>query len=225
MLQTITKTDAQIQKDVLAELHWDPRVEETEIGVQVKDGIVTLVGTVTSYARKIAAKEAAHRVAGVHEVADDIVVNPVGSGRPTDTDIAQAIHRTLEWDVLVPHDDIHATVSDGWVTLEGEVETWAQRTDAAEAIQRLNGVMGVANKLRARQTGDDPHSIRERIVEALERQAEDQARKIEVEVNDDIITLKGRVRTWSEKIAARKAVGLAPGVRTILDELIVDPHG
>jgi len=224
MLQTITKTDAQIQKDVLAELHCDPRVEETEIGVHVHNGVVTLVGEVSSYARKIAAKEATHRVAGVHEVADDVIVRPRGTGRPGDTDIAQQIRRTLEWDVLVPHDDIHATVSDGWVTLEGEVDTWAQRTDAAEAIQRVRGVMGVANKLRVRQTGDDPHSIRERIVEALERQAEDEARRIEVTVDDDIITLKGRVRTWSEKIATRKAVGLAPGVRTILDELIVDPN-
>jgi osmotically-inducible protein OsmY len=113
--------------DVLDELKWDSRVDETEVGVQVKDGVVTLNGMVTSYAKRWAAAEAAHRVIGVLDVANDLKVNVAGGTSRTDTEIAQAVRQTLEWDVFVPDDRIRSTVSDGWVTLEGTVESWSRR--------------------------------------------------------------------------------------------------
>ena len=112
-----TKSDSEIQQDVLGELKWDTRVEETGIGVTVYNGVVTLTGIVSSYGKRMAAQEAAHRVAGVLDVANDLQVRiPDGLGR-TDSEIAQAIRHALEWDIWIPADRIQSTVSDGWVTL------------------------------------------------------------------------------------------------------------
>ena len=106
MARVSPKTDAQIHHDIIEELTWDPRVDETEVGVAVEGGVVTLTGTVTSWAKRLAAQEAARRVAGVKDVANDIAVKTPGGLFRTDTEIAQAVRRTLEWDVFVP-DDAH----------------------------------------------------------------------------------------------------------------------
>ena len=111
-MPTVTmKSDAQIKSDVISELKWDSRVNETEVGVQVRDGIVTLVGTVDVYAKKIAAREAAHRVMGVLDVVDEMQVKVAGIGARTDTEIARAVREALEWDAFVPDKDIRSTVS------------------------------------------------------------------------------------------------------------------
>src|SRR3989337_248322 len=130
MTQAIKKSDTQIHHDVLEELKWDSRVDETEVGVEVDNGVVTLTGTVTSWAKRMAAEEAAHRVSGVLDVANDVKVRIPGELTRTDTEIAQAVRRTLEWDVFVPDERITSTVSDGWVTLEGPVDRGSQREDA-----------------------------------------------------------------------------------------------
>src|ERR1700730_8282226 len=142
---TETRTDAQIQGDVLAELKWDARVQPHEIGVTVKDAVVTLMGRVDSYAKRWAAEEAAHRVRGVKAVANDIeVVLPVFAER-NDTDIAAAAVRALEWDAFISVDKPDVTVSKGWVTLKGEVEWQYQKQDAERVVRRLSGVKGVTN--------------------------------------------------------------------------------
>src|SRR6266508_6461375 len=124
------KSDAQIHQDVLRQLRWDSRVDDTEVGVAVDQGVVTLTGTVASYAKKLAAQEAAHRVTGVLDVADDIRVKVPGSLGRTDTEIAQAVRHALEWNVMVPDTHITSTVTDGWVTLEGGVNLLREREDA-----------------------------------------------------------------------------------------------
>ena len=123
------KSDAQIHQDVLRELRWDSRVDETEVGVEVDQGVVTLTGTVASYAEKLAAQEAAHRVTGVLDVANDIRVKMPGSEGRTDTEIAQAVRHALAWNVLVPETRITSTVTDGWVTLDGSVERLREPAD------------------------------------------------------------------------------------------------
>ena len=143
--RTQTRSDEEIQRDVLAELKWDPRLQPNEIGVIVKDGIVTLTGSVDSYLKKWAAEEAAHRVRGVKAVANDVEVRLPGAGQRTDADIAAAAVRALEWDAFVPVDKLDITVSNGWVTLKGEVEWQFQKEDAERVIRRLSGVRGVTN--------------------------------------------------------------------------------
>lgn len=122
-MTTTKKSDSQIQQDVLQELRWDPRVDAAEVGVQVKDGVVTLTGEIGSLAKRLAAREAAHRVAGVLDVADDLVVKLPGAMRRTDDELARTVRQALEWDAFVPDRRIRSTVSNGWVTLQGDVDS------------------------------------------------------------------------------------------------------
>src|SRR5688572_13498947 len=135
MPQATKRTDAEIQQDVLRELKCDPRVEETEVGVEVDEGVVTLSGTVDSWGKRLAAEEAAHRVWGVLDVANDVAINPPGAGGRTDTEIAHAVREALEWNVFVAHERLTSTVSDGVITLMGQVDTHAQREDAERAVR------------------------------------------------------------------------------------------
>jgi osmotically-inducible protein OsmY len=220
------KSDSQIQQDVLQELRWDPRVEETEVGVEVDNGAVTLSGTVSSWAKRVAAQEAAHRVAGVLDVANNIQVKRAGLLVRTDTEIAQAVRRTLEWDVLVPNQRVTSTVTDGWVTLEGTVDLWSEREDAERAVRNLASVRGVTNQLKVTlpPPGRLPDEVRAAIEGALERQAEREARHIQVRVTDGRVRLAGRVRSWKEKEAVLGAARYTPGVREVDDQIRIDPE-
>jgi osmotically-inducible protein OsmY len=140
-----SSTDEQIQKEVLDELKWDARVQPNEIGVAVKNGVVTLTGWVNTYGKKWAAEEAAHRVRGVKAVANDIEVRLSGTDERTDSDIAAAAARALEWDAFVPLEKLDVTVAKGWVTLKGAVEWQFQKEDAERVVRRLSGVKGVTN--------------------------------------------------------------------------------
>jgi osmotically-inducible protein OsmY len=199
-------------------------VNETGIGVTVSKGVVTLTGVVTSYAKKLAAQEAAHRVMGVLDVANDIRVRIPGSLGRTDTEIAQAVRNTLEWDVLVPDTHITSTVADGWVTLEGDVNRLREREDAERAVRRLLGVHGVHNKIVVRPPKATSERMREVIEDALERSAAHEVKRIQVQVSDGVVTLTGRVRSYAEKRAVMGAVSHAPGVHTVKDQLRIDPY-
>jgi osmotically-inducible protein OsmY len=223
MLTTAVKSDAQIKQDVTAELKWDPRINETHIGVQVQDGVVTLTGSVTAYAEKLAAQDAAHRVVCVHDVANDIEVTAPNSAKKSDADIASAIRSALEWDALVPDEKIHCTVANGWVTLTGVVDRWSQREDAARAMRNLFGVRGVTNNITVKGPAVSPERIRAEIKDAFQRQVEREVEHITIDVTDGIVSIGGKVRTLAEKRAVRGVVGCAPGVRAIEDDLVVDP--
>jgi hypothetical protein len=116
-----------------------------EIGVVVKDGIVTLTGWVDNYAKKRVAERIAHRVRGVKAVANDIEVRLPSSAVRTDADIAAAATNALAWDAFVPIENLEVTVSKGWVTLRGEVEWGYERRAAERVVRRLAGVRGVTN--------------------------------------------------------------------------------
>ena len=216
-----SRTDEQIHHDVLDELRWDTRVEETELGVEVDKGVVTLTGTVSSYANKVAALEAAHRVSGVLDVANDIQVKIPGGFTRTDTEIAQAVRGALEWNVLVPDQQIRSTVADGWVTLEGVVAYLSEREDAERAVLNLSGVRGVVNKLVVNPRDVAPTDVRMVIEDALERRADREADRIGVNVSDGTVTLSGSINSWEEKRAIVGAVSHAPGVVAVRDHLTI----
>lgn len=218
-----TKSDSEIQQDVLRELKWDTRVEENEIGVAVEHGVVTLTGALSTYAKKLAAQDAAHRVFGVLDVANDIQVRIPGSMSRSDTEIAQALRSALEWDVWVPEHRIKSTVSNGWVTLEGDVALLRERNDAERAIRRLAGVRGVTNKIEVQPAKLEAEDLREAIEKALERRAAREARHVKVEVHDGGVKVSGPVRSWAEKRAILGTVSHAPGVRAVEEHLFVDP--
>lgn len=221
---TTKKNDVQIQQEVQRELSWDPRVGETEVGVSVQHGVVTLSGTVTSWAKRMAAQEAAHRVNGVLDVANDVTVKLPGGLVRSDTEIALAVRQALEWDVFVPDTHIQSTVSRGWVTLTGAVDAVSEREDAERAVRNLIGVRGVDNQITVSQPKIAPERIRAAIEEALERRAEREARRIDVAVDPDgEVTLTGSVRSWAEREAVVASARYLRGVRGVKDRLRIDP--
>ncbi len=215
------KADDQIKQEVEQELRWDTRVEGNEIGVAVSRGVVALTGAVSSYAKKVAAQEAAHRVFGVLDVANDMQVKLPGSFARTDTEIAQAARHALEWDVLVLDEHIRSTVSEGWITLEGDVETMSQREDAQRAVRYLQGVQGVTNKLHVHPALIKSDEVKGIIEGALERRADRLAERIRVAVHEGEVTLTGNVRSYAEKRAVIGAVSHAPGVHVVKDHLLI----
>lgn len=218
------KTDSEIKLQVLRELKWDSRIGWSEIGVEVSDGLVTLSGTVDSYIKKVAAQEAAHRIYGVLDVANDIEVRPKTAVFKTDTDIARSVRNVLEWDAVVPDERIQSTVSDGWVTLEGNVDTWREREDAESAVMRLEGVVGVINKITLAPRLVDAEELREQIEEALERRADRAAERLRIEINEGVVDLWGRLHSWQDKRAVIGSISHMPGVLGIRDHLRIDPY-
>lgn len=221
---TMTRADDQIQRDVLEELKWDARVQPNEVGVAVKDGVVTLTGWVDSYTKKWAAERAAHRVRGVVAVANDIEIRLPSAAERNDSDIAGAAQRALEWDALVPIEKIEITVSRGWVTLKGEVEWQYQKTEAERAVRRLSGVRGVTNLIVVRpRIQPSSEDLRRRIENGLVRSAETDAQQIQVTVDDGKVVLRGTVRSWAEKAEAERISWSAPGVRAVENRVTVSP--
>lgn len=218
------KTDNEIKQQVLRELKWDQRIGWSQIGVEVVEGVVALSGVVSNYAQKLAAQEAAHRINGVLDVANDVEVRPEGIFMRSDADIALAVRHILEWDALVPEERIKSTVSDGWVTLAGDVDFWHQRGDAERTVLRLGGVIGVTNEITVAPRRVDPKELRQEIEFALERRADREAERLRIEVKDGAVDLFGRVHSWQEKRAVLGSISHAPGVSAVRDHLRIDPY-
>ena len=216
------RTDMDIQKDVIAELRWEPSLRNDDIALGVRDGVVTLGGFVDSYADRWKAEQVASKVKGVKAIANEIEVKlPSGSSRP-DPDVARAAVDALSWNISVPHDRIKVKVDKGWITLEGDVEWYYQKEAAERAVRYLTGVRGVTNliTLRTRVTSTD---VKEKIKEALQRGAQFDAEHITVEVVGTKAILRGTVRSYAEMRDAERAARNAPGVTEVENRLTVDP--
>lgn len=215
------RTDAQIQSDVLAELKWEPRVQPNEIGVAVKSGVVTLTGWVDSYTKRWEAEDAAHRVRGVKAVANDIEVRRSSEDKKTDADLAAAAVRALESDAFVSVDNLDVTVSNGWVTMKGEVEWQYQKQDAERVVRRLTGVRGVTNLITVKPRVAAASELKEKIEKALIRSVETDAKGITVEVDGDAVILKGTVKSWAERQEAERVAWSAPGVASVDNRIAI----
>lgn len=219
---TIVQTDAAIQEDVIEELKFDPEVRAPEIGVRVKDGVVTLTGTVESYGVRWAAERAAKRVAGVKAVANEIEVRLPGTVLRSDEDIARDAIRALELNSMVPADRLKVTVDNGWVKLEGSVDWAYQRTAAESSVRNIKGVKGITNLIKVEQR-PVPEEVKSRIKAAFIRNARLDAKHVKVEIEDHKVILTGTVRAWAEKAEAERIAYSAPGVTEVDNRIVVEP--
>lgn len=212
------KTSAELKTDVVDELMFEPSIHEASIGVAVEDGVVTLSGHAKSYAEKLAAEEAAKRVDGVQAVANELKVELWPGFQHDDTDVAHAAAHALRWNTWLPADAVTASVSDGWVTLEGSVPWQYQKQEAMLAIQRLQGVKGVTNRIEV-EPRVPATEVERKIQSAFQRAASLDARQVHVETAGSRAFLRGKVRSFAESQDAERAVWSVPGVTSVRNEL------
>ncbi len=217
------KTDKKLQEDVLAELDFEPSVNAAHVGVTANNGVVTLTGTVDSFAGKMAISRVIERVNGVFGIADEMKVNLPSSHQRNDTDIARAAVEALEWSWLIPRESIKVKVQSGWVTLEGEVHWEFQRGQAHQTMNSLVGVRGVSNnlKIKASQINIQPYSIETSIKNAFERNAELNSKAISIEVMAGRVTLRGNLPSLKERDSAVLAAWSAPGVIGVENRIVI----
>lgn len=214
------KTDRHLQEAILQELDWEPSIDASRIGVEVREGVATLSGRVSSYAQKWTAERAAKRVSGVKGLAVELDVSLPGSFKRTDTDIALAARNAVDWNVSIPRDVIDIVVENGWVTLSGSVE-WSFIRNAAEAsVRGLLGVRGITNSI-AVVPRIEPRDIKTKIEAALYRRAHLDATAIKVDVSKGTVTLQGEVDSLAERDTVEHAAWSAPGVHKVIDNLNV----
>ena len=215
-------TDRDLQQNIQNALDWDPSIDTTHIGVTVDHGVVTLHGDVKSFTEKAAAERTTLGVYGVKAVANDLAVYLARTDEYSDTEIATVVVNALKWNTLVPALRITAAVSQGWVTLKGEVDWNYQKEAAARAVRDLVGVIGVTNNIAVK-----PHvrvtDVQSKIEAALKRSAEVDARRINVTASDGTVTLTGNVRSWVERREAAQAAWSAPGVHEVDNRIVVVP--
>lgn len=215
------KSDSQIQKDVMEQLKWEPFLKASEIGVSVKNGIVTLSGNVDSYSKKLTAENAAKKIAGVKAIAEDIQIGVSPLFAKTDTEIAEAVLNALRWHSAVQEEKIKVKVENGNVRLDGEVEWDYERTSAKSAIENLAGVRSVLNMVSVKPKLT-PSEIEKKISAAFHRSATIDSGKINAEVTEGKVKLRGKVRSFAEKEDAEVAAWNAPGVTSVESHLAIE---
>lgn len=216
---SLTGADVRLRDSVIRELDWDSEVDDSAIGVAARDGVVTLTGFIDSYAGKLAAERVVKRVRGVRAVANDIVVRM--NVDVTDTDIAAAAALTFKLRPGIPS-NVQAAVHDGHVTLTGHVEWLHQKEQAEASVRHIGGVRGVLNHIEVTPKTAQ-RDVRRRIVQSLHRNANLDARHIDITVTGDVVTLTGTVGSWSQRDAAERGAGSAPGIRRLDNQIRVVP--
>jgi len=212
------KTDSQLQQDVMAELDWEPSVHATEIGVEVRDGVVTLAGEVSTYAEKWNAERAAQRVAGVRALAVDLTVKLATAGVRTDRDIGQSARNVLDWTSTVASSSVKVMVEKGWITLTGKVDWKFQKEAAANAVRFLLGVVGVSDQVAVTPAAN-ASVVKADIEAAIRRGAIEGAERITVGVSGDHVTLSGAILSRAERDLATESAWKSPGVREVIDNM------
>jgi osmotically-inducible protein OsmY len=218
-LEIAMTTDTHLKESVLAELLWEPSVSAAHIGVTARDGVVSLMGHVQTYAEKHAAETAVRRVRGVKAIADEIEVKLSFDVKRTDEDIAAAIVSRLAWDSTIPKDSVKATVHDGWVTLTGQVAWHFEHDAAAQEVRKLWGVVGVTNEIEIRSRVNTA-DLSGDITRALHRSWFDPS-NVKVTADGGRVKLSGSVHSWNERSLAGNTAWAAPGATVVENDLVI----
>ncbi len=219
MSTTLTTLDQRLRDSVMHQLVADPQVDASLVGVSAQEGIVTLSGYVNSYAEKLAAERSCRRVYGVRALANELEIKL--AVERIDPDIARDALEALKNRIDVPL-GIAVTIRNGHLTLSGVVEWMYQKMAAERAVKYLRGVKGVFNQITLKPVVA-PHDVQKRIIEALHRHADIDARGIHVEAEGNRVTLSGTVRSWMEKDEAQRAAWRVPGVAVVDNRINVFP--
>ncbi len=212
-------SDKDLKKNVLDQLSWSPNVNSAHIGVTAREGVVTLMGHVETYGDKLAAEQSVRRVKGVKAIANEIAIKLKTDAKRDDEDIAKAAINVLAWDGNVPSDAIKVAVSNGWVTLSGQVEWYFQKAAAEHDIRRLMGVVGISNEAVVKPK-IDTDVIADDIAFALNRSWFD-TKRIKVTADGGKVTLSGKVETWSDWEEASEVAWAARGVTAIQNDIVI----
>lgn len=215
------KSNEELQKNVIAAINWEPLLQAAEIGVMAKDGIVSLTGSVNTYAKKAEAEQAAKNVTGVKNVFEDIKVVCSDKDKRTDSEIMTAIENAFKWHWDIPTEKVAAIVENSWVFLSGELEWNYQKEATKNAISNLIGITGITNNIAVSNSSKDV--IEQNDIEiAIERNVAINNKNIAVSVFDNLVTIKGHVDSWHQKREAGRIAWNAPGVKEVQNDLYVD---
>jgi osmotically-inducible protein OsmY len=214
------KTDAQLQREVLDELAWDPRIDHAGIGVAVHNGVVTFSGFVGDYSQKEVVESIARRIVGVKGIAEEITVRFPSDPKTSDSEIAERVIELFKWDVGIPSDKITVKVERHWVTLSGTVDWHFQRDLARRAAGRITGVLGVTNLIAVRQQ-PSPTNVKDLITASFKRMIDTDTNSIRVTTDGGTVKLEGKVHSWHERQLAENAAWSAPGVARVEDKIAV----
>jgi osmotically-inducible protein OsmY len=214
-------SDKTLRQAVMDELEWEPSIDAQHIGVAVDEGVVTLTGHVGSYTERLAAEKAVKRVKGVRAIAEEIEIRFPNDKKTSDDQIAKRALDVIAWDSTIPKDKIQVKVQNGFVTLTGEVDWFYQRDDAEAAVRKLTGVKGLSNEIKVKPQVRVT-DIKQRIENALKRNAEVESDAIKVTVQEGRVILDGKVKAWYERELAERTAWSAPGVISVEDRISIN---
>lgn len=215
------KSNEELQKDVMDAIKWEPLLNAAEIGVTVKDGVVTLSGIVNNYSKKAEAEHAAKNVSGVNAVVEKIEIKFDSNEKKNDNNLADEIVHSLKskWDI--PDNKIKVKVENGWITLDGELHWNYQKQTAVRSINSISGITGITNNIVIKSEIHDGIEKKDIELALLRNWAIDDS-DIKVSVEDNVVNLSGKVDSWYQKDEAGRIAWNAPGVSKVRNEIIVD---
>ncbi len=213
------KTNETLQKDVQDAIKWEPLLNQAQILVTAKDGIITLTGVVNDYAKKSLAENAAKNISGVKAVVEKIEIEFDSSFHKSDNEIATEIVNNFNWRQL-PNDKVKVKVENGWVTLEGELHWNYQREIAKTSVTYVMGVKGITNNITLKSATHD--EVEKKDIEyAFARNWSLHDQNIQVNVLGTKVVLNGTVSSLYQKEEAAQIAWNVPGVSVVDNQLVV----